>query len=297
MACQYFIIDAFTRQKFEGAQIAVFPDAGSLNEKQMQRLAGELNLSETVFVCAATDGASQYRLRIFSPQQELDFAGHPVIAAGYVLQKSDTLQSAAVQVQLNCEALMLHTENLAGEIRVRFTVRAASALDSFVPSARELGEILHLDEKLIEQSALQPMLASCNGDYLLVPVKSEAAFTAAHFNVNKWTTSFVATLASQIILLCKMPSAGQAESYRVRLLGKNIGDREDPPVGSAAPAAGVYLFNAQSDGIHHALLQRGGDDRRKSVIEVTLEKSAGEVVAIHVGGYAVATGRGVIDCD
>lgn len=85
--------------------------------------------------------------------------------------------------------------------------------------------------------------------------------------------------------------------YRVRLLGKGIAVHDDPPVGSAAAAMGVYLFAQQADGIYKTVLQRGGDGRRMSLIDVTLEKSAGEVVSAEIGGYAVKAGRGVIYFD
>jgi trans-2,3-dihydro-3-hydroxyanthranilate isomerase len=294
MEYQYFIVDVFTRQKFEGAQIAVFPDAQALSAHQMQLIARELNLSETVFMCPATDGLSLCHLRIFTPQQELDFAGHPVMAAGFVLRAA-ALSNITAGIQLNRESLQLDATMISGETKIRFIVKAPYRLDNFVPGSKEIGEILHLDADAIEQSGLQPMLVGCNGDYFMVPVKSVEAFKAARFNINKWTTSFVATLASKIVLCCRTPLADQRTGYRVRLLGKNINDQEDPPIGSVAPAMGVYLFNTSGDGKHDVVLQRGGENMRKSLVEVTLEKLAGEVTAIQVGGYAVKVGAGVID--
>jgi len=291
---KYFIIDVFTKIRFEGAQIAVFPDADGIADAKMQTLARELNLSETVFICAATDAVSNLRLRIFSPLEELDFAGHPLLAAGYVLHHASQADTTTLQLQLNDEAVRISIESVLGETRIKFSVQSPYRVDEFVPSSKELGEIIHLDEKAIEQGDMRPMLVSCRGDYLVVPVKSIDAFSAARFNINKWTTSFVATLASRICVCCKAAAADAAD-YRLRLLGRHITEGSDPPVGSAAPAMGVYLFGAMKAGLYNTVIQRGGGGQRKSLIDIRVEKTTDAITVIHVGGYAVQTGNGIID--
>ncbi|OYV17450.1 MAG: phenazine biosynthesis protein PhzF family [Methylococcaceae bacterium NSP1-1] len=81
----YYIADVFTRQIFNGAQIAVFPNAEGLSDEHMRLLARELNLTETVFVFHPDNDSSTHKMRIFSPLGEIDFAGHPIIATAYVL--------------------------------------------------------------------------------------------------------------------------------------------------------------------------------------------------------------------
>ena len=85
MNYNYYIADVFTRQIFNGAQIAVFPNAEGLSDEQMRLLARELNLTETVFVFHPESGSTKRKMRIFSPLGEIDFAGHPIIATAYVL--------------------------------------------------------------------------------------------------------------------------------------------------------------------------------------------------------------------
>lgn len=294
MSNKYFIVDVFTSVKFEGAQIAVFPHADDMADAEMQMLARELNLSETVFICAVIDAESDFRLRIFSPLEELRFAGHPLLAAGYVLHHSGLTSKSVIQLQLNDDVVRLAIETIKGETKIQFTVKSTYHVDEFVPPNKELGDILHLDEKVIGQSDLRPMLVSCRGDYLVVPVKTIDAFNTARFSIDKWTTSFVATLASQICVCCKVAEVDGAV-YRLRLLGKHITEGSDPPVGSAAPAIAVYLFGAKAAGLYNAVMQRGGDGRRKSLINITVEKTEDVITAIQVGGYAVQTGSGVID--
>ena len=88
MKLDYYITDVFTKQLFNGAQIAVFPKADALNAEKMQLIARELNLSETVFIFHRANNNPVRRMRIFSPFGEIDFAGHPIIGAAYVLASS-----------------------------------------------------------------------------------------------------------------------------------------------------------------------------------------------------------------
>jgi trans-2,3-dihydro-3-hydroxyanthranilate isomerase len=85
MKIDYYIADVFTTQLFNGAPIAVFPNADGLSDTTMKLLARELNLSETVFVFHPEGSDSKRKMRIFSPKKEIDFAGHPIIATAYVL--------------------------------------------------------------------------------------------------------------------------------------------------------------------------------------------------------------------
>ena len=84
MEFQYYTADAFTGRQFHGAPIAVFPDSKNLDAPTMARIAGELGLSETVFVFPC-DTLSESRVRAFGPTGEVEFAGQPVIATAHVL--------------------------------------------------------------------------------------------------------------------------------------------------------------------------------------------------------------------
>ncbi|WP_275575113.1 PhzF family phenazine biosynthesis protein [Methylocucumis oryzae] len=95
MKYTYYITDVFTQQPFNGAQIAVFPQADGLSAEKMALIARELNLSETVFIFHTSKAANTRRMRIFSPLAEVDFGGHPIIAAGYVLGLSGDLALSA----------------------------------------------------------------------------------------------------------------------------------------------------------------------------------------------------------
>ena len=88
----YYIVDAFTSKRFEGAQIAVIPDASDLNNATMQKIAREFNVSETVFVFPGKDAFNK-KLRIFTPTKEIPFAGHPTIATAYILLNNEFIRT------------------------------------------------------------------------------------------------------------------------------------------------------------------------------------------------------------
>ncbi len=85
----YRVVDVFTNTPFEGNPLAVFPDASGMDTATMQKIAKELNLSETTFVFPATRPDCVAKVRIFTPVKEMDFAGHPTIGTGYVLMKRE----------------------------------------------------------------------------------------------------------------------------------------------------------------------------------------------------------------
>ena len=106
--------------------------------------------------------------------------------------------------------------------------------------------------------------------------------------------SFVATLAKQILLFSKNKQEPGID-FNARLLGRGIIESEDPPIGSTIPAFGAYLYSASIDGCYNAVVQRGGGDRRKSILEVEVVKDNNEIIQINVGGSAVLVGKGSLD--
>lgn len=292
MGFDYYIIDAFSKQRFQGAPIAVFPEADALTDEQMQMIASELNQQETVFIFPG-DAIHKYGIRIFSTVEEIKFGSHPVVAACYALYRSKKLSIGQYKLKLSIGTVCV---DIGVDEKIQLNISNEASLDDFVPSTRELGEILHLDENEIDQSKYKVMISSCGESYLIIPVKSIAQINKAQFNEEKWTMSFVATLAKQILLFCENKSDPHID-YNARLFGKGIAVNEDPPIGSSMPAFGYYVFIDTEDGLHVANVQRGDESRRISKIEVEVQKNMGAASIIKVGGYAVQTGEGVIHLD
>lgn len=295
MQYQYYLIDAFTNEVFQGAPIVVFLEATGLTAEKMQLIAREMNQTETVFLFSSSNPKEPWRIKIYNANKELDFGGHPIIAASYALAIDGKLPEGLSVLQLNNGLIDINIYKKNDKVEsITFSNNTCSRLDDYVPSVKELAEILHLEVRDFEIDKYKPMIAGCEDDYLIIPVKSQEALRKACFNLDKWTMSFVATLAKKILLF-SVNKTDKAIDFNARLMGKGISASEDPPIGSTVPAFGAYLFSKLGDGCHKAVLQRGEGERRKSILEVEVINADGKISQINVGGNAVLVAEGSLN--
>ncbi len=299
MEVNYYIADVFTKQTFSGAQIAVFPEADGLNEQQMALIANEMNLSETAFVLSATQDSHQRTMRVFSPLGEIDFAGHPIIAAAYVLAESGgiTLEAgntSLVLKQKNHDTTVNITSDKGKVSFVQFTNQVEAVIDRFTPSDNELAECLSLKVNELDKRHFSARLVSCGFPYLIIPVWQYESVRKAKFNYAAWSQSTAPQTAAQEIILFAPKSPYQNADFNVRLLGSNIGIRDDPPVGSAMPAFASYLcsFDFTQQGTHVFSVDRGDDKCRRSVINIEMDNKAQGPLTLRIGGEAVIVAKG-----
>lgn len=297
MTHSYYIVDVFTDSAFNGAQIAVFPEAADLTDSQMQLLARELNLSDTVFIHRNAD--ADYQLKVFSPVNELSFSGHAVIGAAYVLGKSGlqplTDKHTAIQMTLNTSnTQVVITRKGEDDLFIMFSRKAQPVIDRYVPTTADLAAALGLEEKTIISKPYFPMLVSCDQPYLIVPLRSFDAVRQARFHLKTWSDSVAPISATNEILLFSTRSDLHSSNFHGRLVGPQIGIDEDPPIGSVMPAFAGYL-GAQGHvrpGTYSFAIDRGTMTTRKSVITVEMVNQKGRENEIRVGGPAVIVGQG-----
>ena len=303
MKYQYFIADVFTDRIFNGAQIAVVPKAEGLNAEKMALIARELNLSETVFLFRKNQtGQTQWRMRIFSPLAEVNFAGHPIIAAAYVLAFSGELplqqDNSAIQFEQNVGCIDVNISSHDGlPVEVQFSRTVSSIIDRFAPSDEELCAFLGLQVSELDHKKYAPRLVSCGYPYLVVPVWNYESVRKARFNYAAWAQSVAPQTAAQEILLFAPKGSGPEADFNARLFGPNIGVHEDPPVGSAMPAFCSYLcsFEHTQKGTHAFAVERGEPVGRRSLIQLEMDHKGLEHLTIRVGGQAVLFAEGHIN--
>ena len=301
MQYKYYIADVFTEEPFNGAQIAVFPNADGLDQIKMQLLASELNLSETAFIFSPANGTGKRRMRIFTPHAEIDFAGHPIIAVRHVL-------ASIGEVKLEQEYTPLKQEQNIGVIDVnitqkdgkpvliQFSMETKPVIDRFVPKEEQIAEVLSLIEADIDNKKFNPLLVYSDQSYLIVPVKTYSAVRAAKFNFSAWSQSMAPACIANEILLFSTQTDISHSNFHARLLGPNIGIHEDPPIASAMPAFTGYLcaHDHIKQGTHTFVIDRGSLDKRKSVLNIEMDNKQEENLTIRVGGPAVITGEGTL---
>jgi trans-2,3-dihydro-3-hydroxyanthranilate isomerase len=298
MRYRYYTVDAFTDRAFEGAQIAVFPDARGLNDTMMRKIAREFNLSETVFVFPPMSPGNARRLRIFTPHQEIPFGGHPTLAAAHVLSTIGEITGAEESVTAKEDSLSFAFEENIGPIRITISWRGGQrrfcewglestySIDRYTPPDRELARIFSLSESDLGISGYQPMVVATEFPYLVVPVASFAAVRKAKFDYRAWSESSAPASLSHEALLFSVETEFEESGYHCRLLGPNIGVHEDPPIGSSVPSFAAYLCELQGPE-HRFAAERGAGEHRRSLLHVRAEKRGSGTVAVRVGGTAV----------
>ncbi len=299
MSLKYYITDVFTNQVFSGAQIAVFPQADNLTDQQMALIAREINLSETVFV-SSPDSSNKRKMRIFSPLAEIDFAGHPIIAAAFVLGACGEIElsqtETAVTFTQNIGDIEAYVSNTEGKPTfVQFSRKVSSIIDRYTPSDIELAEFLSIKPAEIDHKKYTTRLVSCGFPYLIVPVWNYDSVRNAKFNFAAWSQSEAPQTAAQEILLFSAKTPFQGVNFNTRLLGPNIGVHEDPPVGSAMAAFASYFcsFDSTQYGTHTFTVDRGDESKRRSVINVEMDHNKEKTeLALRIGGEAVMVAEG-----
>ena len=292
MKLKYSLLNAFTRKHFNGAQIAVFSQSDKLNSQQKLKLAKELNLTETVFISRPDISMCDAKFEIFLPSGVVDFAGHAIVAASYVMAELGMVQGSDARIELSGQQLDINLSLKKQKVQIKIPV--SEKYDEYVPSNKELGQIIGIDGAEIGYLNYKAMITGCPQACLMIPVKNNKALRAAQFHESKWQLSFVASLASQILLFTGDHPYDEI-SFTARLMGKDIGVKEDPPIGAVAPAFGLYLSHNINDYHRSCLIQRGDENSRISIIEVSVDKEGSRVDAIQLGGHAVKMAEGYFD--
>ena len=298
MDYKYYIADVFTNQVFNGAQVAVFTGATGLNKEQMTLVARELNLTETVFLFQQKD---KIQMRIFTPQGEINFAGHPVIAAAYVLASCGILflehENTPITFEQNSMSLSVNVTAKNGKpALITYSIEVSPIVDFYAPTEGELASFLGIDQTQIDHKKYHTRLVSCGFPYLIVPVYNYETVRTARFNYPAWSQSIAPQTSAQEILLFSPKTAYQDSDFATRLLGPNIGINDDPPVGTAMSAFASYLcsFDHMQKGTYTFAVERGEDKIRRSVINLEMDHKGEDKLTLRVGGEAVMVAEGIM---
>lgn len=229
----YRTVDVFTRSRFGGNQLAVFPEATGLDTATMQAIAAEMNFSETAFVEATEHPDAFARVRIFNRQHEMAFAGHPNVGTAYVLAKLGMIDGDVVFDELAglVEVKLLHeAEEVTGA-----QINAPRPLELGLPLDRaEVARCLKIDPSSIRISAHPPIQASVGIDFVLVEVTADALRQATP-DLNSYR-DIAASHPELCGRLSIFPYAAEGTGIRARMFAPLAGTWEDPATGSANAA-------------------------------------------------------------
>ena len=277
---RYIIADVFTGTPLEGNPLAVFPDGRGLGADTMQRMARELNLSETVFFLPAENAehaehAADVRLRIFTPANELPFAGHPVLGSAFVL--GEALGTSALTLETGAGPIPVELERDGGQISFGRMEQPVPVPEPYEETGALLAAIG------VPRSGL-PVEAYRNGPrHVYVELASEAEVAA--LRPDQRALSHLPVAVSTF--------AGQGPAWKTRVFTPFHGVPEDPATGSAAGPLAVHLARHGRTGFGQEIEIRQGEEiGRPSRLYARAEGSADQVERVLVGGSAVIVARG-----
>jgi trans-2,3-dihydro-3-hydroxyanthranilate isomerase len=273
---RYVVADVFTDTPLAGNGLAVFTDARQLEEEEMQRLARELNLSESVFVLPPEAGGHA-RIRIFTPGIEMKFAGHPTLGSAFVLAAPMQLAEIRLETPMGIVPVALERDR----DRIVFG-RMEQPLPTWEPYPEEAALLSALG---VARSELPVELYDNGARHVYVALASEKE---------------VAALRPDLAALADLPAvlginffAGEGSRWKTRMFAPAGGVAEDPATGSAAGPLAVHLARHGRIGFGEEIeISQGAEIGRPSTLYARVEGSAEQLDRVEVGGSAVVVARG-----
>ncbi len=301
MRYQFYTADVFTDHIFGGNPLAVFPKASGLSTEQMQRVAQELNLSETVFVTEANPETNTYTLRIFTPAAEVPFAGHPTVGTAYILAALNIIGASEgktnVVFQEGVGPIPVSIDVVDGQpVSAQLSAAVMPEFGPEPPSINDLAAMISLQPEDILTGKFSPQAVSCGVPFLFIPVKNRDALKRAQLNTELWQ-KHLENYWSPHPYTFTFEHELEGSSLRARMFAPAFGIPEDPATGAAATALAGYLGvrDAQTEGTLRWVVEQGFEMGRPSLLEVEADKSGGEIVAIRVGGSSVLVSEGTME--
>jgi trans-2,3-dihydro-3-hydroxyanthranilate isomerase len=301
MRYKFYTADVFSDRIFGGNPLAVFPQAEGLNAEQMQRVAREFNLSETVFVFPCETPQGTRRLRIFTPTTEIPFAGHPTVGTAFVL-------GAIGEIALQEEMTKIVFEEGVGAVPVKIlskagkpsycelTVAKLPEFGSPPPAIADLAAMLSLDSSDLLDGENSPQVVSCGIPFLFIPLRNRAVLGRAKLNRDKWQQLLSNFSTTSVYIFCYEPELVGSD-LRGRMFDPGFGIEEDPATGSAVAALAGYLGIRHSleDGTLKWTIEQGFEMGRPSLLKVEADKENGNLKAVRVGGASVLVSEGMME--
>ena len=284
MNLTFYIVDVFAEEKYAGNQLAVVRGGASLPDERLQKIALEMNYSETTFVLSEEETGGGYDVRIFTPGDEIPFAGHPTLGTAYVIQY-EILAGPVESITLKLKA---------GEIPVTFgevlwmrqlPPTFGATLDSALIAPTLNLEMADLDDRSPVQEVSTGLPA------LVVPLRDLDALRRCKVDWERYTE--VAGSGKNLYVFCPEPHDDGPGDLSARMFANDLGVPEDPATGSAAGCLAAYLLEhgyLGTDSID-VRVEQGYEICRPSLLYLQAARD-GDQTTVHVGGKVQMVARG-----
>lgn len=292
MKLDYLLLDVFTRQRLQGNQLAVVLKADGLLDNEMQAIAREFNLSETVFLSKPQSERNSAGVRIFTPHQELPFAGHPTVGAAVVLGLQNERSAVRMEEKIGLvTALFEKADKHSGEARFALPRLPVKVAD--LPDKLGIAQALGIEVEEIGCDVFSPAVYTAGVTFHLIPVRDAGVLRRAQPKTAMFADIFSHDHNSAYLFTLTPEEA--ENDIAARMFGMDVG--EDPGTGSAA-AALIGMLSDQADfgtGQADYVLRQGKEMGRLCRISLQLRKENEVLTHGAIGGHAVIVGEGMLD--
>lgn len=276
---EYHLVDVFTDRPFGGNPLAVFKDGRGIRDDAMQSIAKELHLSETTFVLPPNSSAADHRVRIFTPDTELPFAGHPTLGTAYVLAEG---KDGAMRLEEGVGVISVTLRE--GFVQM---VQPLPTFSGTTTSRKAAADALGLAVEEV-RSDVPIQVGSSGLPYLFVPLSNLKAVRRARRPNGLDANVYVFAMSAE----------RSGSHVHGRMFDQGLGIGEDPATGSAQGPLGAYI-------VAHELVQaapttrirseQGFEIGRPSILDIEVDRVGAAITAVRVGGRCVPMGGGWLD--
>ena len=282
----YYILNVFAGEKYTGNKLAVIADAGALSDNQMQKIAKEMNYSETSFIISQQPRDGGYDVRIFTPKAEVPFAGHPTLGTAFVIQQKIISKPLEI-VKLNLKVGQIPvTFNYNGECPGILWMKQIEPIFGQTIEPRSILEVLGINECDIDER-FPVQQVSTGLPFVVVPLKTLEAVRRTKVNQDR-LFELVKKLEAKLIFVFCPETYHPKNDVNARMFGDYYGIPEDPATGSANGCLAGYLVKYRYFGSEQIDIraEQGCEIDRPSLLYLKAEDKNGKI-DISVGGKVV----------
>jgi len=298
---RFYKADVFTDQIFCGNPLAVISEADDLTDREFQQIAREMNLSETVFVVSPTDPSAMVKLRIFTPTQEIPFAGHPVLGTFYVLgllrrfPLVEPVTRATFETNIGVFGVELYVRDgrIESVIMTQPQLQFLGTVDD-VQDLYDVSKALGVAKSVITDTKLALEVVSTGLPVLIVPIRSLTAVRSINPESDA-VKNICARLGANGIMAFSLMTVEQESTVHTRMFASPIGLLEDSATGSASGALGGYLVKhgvVDVGPTTEIVAEQGYEIDRPSRIIIQVLSDDDIIQEVKVGGQVVMVAEG-----
>ncbi|MBW7990674.1 MAG: PhzF family phenazine biosynthesis protein [Planctomycetes bacterium] len=287
----FYIVDVFAEEKYAGNQLAVIRDAAGLSDDEMQNITKEMNYSETTFILSDDQRNDGYDVRIFTPAQEVPFAGHPTLGTAYVIQQ-EIIKEPVEKIILNLKVGRIPvTFNYTGKEKNVLRMKQIEPTFGQIIEPKQISEVLDINTSDIDER-FPVQEVSTGMFFIIVPLKTLDAVKRAKINKDKYFKLIKDRPAKAILVFCP-ETYSQENDLNVRVFVDYYGIPEDPATGSGNGCLAGYLVKNRYFGKDQIDIrtEQGYEITRPSLLYLRAENEEGRI-NISVGGKVVMVARG-----